>query len=157
MSDCTVSSHLSPSTQSDSSVNFLVEKYNYCRNAHTKCKLLKQQHPATFPSRLLDIGTDVRSLIMLRDTTMFCDEEYACLSHSWGHVKPFTLNAETHPVLLTGIIMETLPRTFQDAILVTRRLQVRFLWIDSLYVSNTLRNCFGFCLVSQMYPSRQQA
>lgn len=33
-----------------------------------------------------------------------------------------------------GISLSGLPRTFQDAISVTRKLGVRFLWIDSLCV-----------------------
>jgi hypothetical protein len=64
---------------------------------------------------------------------MFCDDEYVCLSHCWGDRKPFTLNSETQFALAEGINMMALPKTFQDAILVTRRLQIQYLWIDSLY------------------------
>jgi hypothetical protein len=37
--------------------------------------------------------------------------------------------------------MRVLPKTFQDAISVTRRLKIRYLWIDSLYATTfeTLR------------------
>jgi Heterokaryon incompatibility protein (HET) len=33
-----------------------------------------------------------------------------------------------------GITWDKLPRTFQDAISFTRRLKIRYLWIDSLYI-----------------------
>ena len=37
-------------------------------------------------------------------------------------------------MLYNGISVSMLPKTFQDAVYVTRILGIRYLWIDSLYV-----------------------
>lgn len=36
--------------------------------------------------------------------------------------------------MMDNIDMDELPKTFQDAIVITRRLGARYLWIDSLYI-----------------------
>jgi hypothetical protein len=46
----------------------------------------------------------------------------------------YTLTSATLPVLLAGVDISELPRTFREAIEVTRRFGVRYLWIDSLCI-----------------------
>ena len=52
----------------------------------------------------------------------------------WGKSQPLTLTQETAQVLEAGIPLAALPKTFQDAVFVTRTLGTRYLWIDSLLV-----------------------
>jgi hypothetical protein len=52
--------------------------------------------------------------------------------HCWGDRKPLTLYADRQSAMYAEINMATLPKTFQDAISVTRRLRIQYLWIDSL-------------------------
>jgi hypothetical protein len=131
-SEYKIVTELSSSTQLDSALNFFLQKYRECREKHAQCNLPERLPSATYPSRLLDVGTDDHSLIILRSTDMFHGEEYICLSHCWGDIKLFTLNATTKSALARGINITTLPKTFQDTIRVTRRLRIRYLWIDSL-------------------------
>jgi hypothetical protein len=135
LSECKISHDLSSSTKSDSAVNFLLEKYHDCRERHIQCNFPERLTSAAYPSRLLDVGIEEHSLIILRRTGMFRDEEYVCLSHCWGDIKPFTLNAETQSALARGINVTALPKTFQDAIIITRSLRIQYLWIDSLYAT----------------------
>ncbi|KAF1989441.1 HET-domain-containing protein, partial [Aulographum hederae CBS 113979] len=61
-------------------------------------------------------------------------EEYACLSHCWGGLQPIQTtrgNIESHK---RGIDLAKLPLTFREAVLFTRRLGIRYLWIDSLCI-----------------------
>jgi hypothetical protein len=74
--------------------------------------------------------------------TYLCDtqgvnhrESYACLSHCWGQKQPFKLTKQTKSMLQDGLPVSALPATFQDAVLVTRLVGIRFLWIDSLWVN----------------------
>lgn len=63
--------------------------------------------------------------------------KYVTLSHCWGKTKsPLLLTQETYAshTSLNGIPVSQLPRTFQDAIMVTRKLGVRYLWVDSLCI-----------------------
>ena len=86
------------------------------------------------PSRVLDLSTDVVKVVDARER---CGH-YATLSHHWGGGK--------RPVCLTkasltrfqdvGIPFSELPKTYQDAITITRGLEenIRHLWIDSLCI-----------------------
>ncbi|KAF4495713.1 heterokaryon incompatibility [Fusarium agapanthi] len=60
--------------------------------------------------------------------------KYAALSHCWGSVQPLTLNTNTAQQLYEGISIEAFPRTFQDAFWVTQKLEIPYLWIDSLCI-----------------------
>jgi hypothetical protein len=59
---------------------------------------------------------------------------YATLSYCWGGQQDFKLNAETEASLLYGLLAVKLPKTLSDAIGVTWRLHIPFLWIDSLCI-----------------------
>jgi hypothetical protein len=59
-------------------------------------------------------------------------ESYNTLSHRWGVDLLITLTAENFQQFLSSIPISMLPKTFQDAIEVTRKLGARYLWIDSL-------------------------
>ncbi|KAF2491799.1 HET-domain-containing protein, partial [Lophium mytilinum] len=59
---------------------------------------------------------------------------YACLSHCWGekpHFQTTRANIDNHK---KSIPWKILPKTFQEAVDFTRRLQFRYLWIDSLCI-----------------------
>ncbi|RYE97946.1 MAG: HET domain-containing protein, partial [Oxalobacteraceae bacterium] len=63
------------------------------------------------------------------------DIEYACLSHCWGHTRSKHITCEENlEANLIGIPLAELPKTFKDAIKVTRALKLRYLWIDSLCI-----------------------
>lgn len=56
------------------------------------------------------------------------------LSHCWGGSISFCLRLENLTILQAGIDLAQLPRTFRDAVEVSRRLNVNYLWIDSLCI-----------------------
>jgi len=89
------------------------------------------------PTRILDIGEDQGV-----DPTRICVVEsssgqtarYIALSHSWGGDKPIITeraNLEDH---IAGMPFSRFPKTFQDAVRITRKLGIRYLWIDSLCI-----------------------
>jgi hypothetical protein len=126
---------LSSNTRSKSALDFLVSKYQECRDQHAGCKL-QAGSTEIYPSRLIDVGESEDTLVFLREMQNWSNRDmYICLSHCWGQKQPLMLTKESKPILQDGMQVSTLPRTFQDAIFVTRLLGVRFLWIDSLYVS----------------------
>jgi hypothetical protein len=57
---------------------------------------------------------------------------YACLSHCWGKAPTITTTARTLDDHKKAIPVAALSKTFQDAIAFTRRLGLRYLWIDTL-------------------------
>ena len=100
------------------------------------------QHPvsggqienATWPTRILDVGIKGEGFIRLRETSPQHKGEYVALSHRWGkptHFCTFRSNLSEHK---RGIPLERLPATFRDAVLTTRALGFRYLWIDSVCI-----------------------
>jgi hypothetical protein len=59
---------------------------------------------------------------------------YIALSHSWGktrHIVTEKKNIENHK---RGIPLDSLPKTFQDAVELTKSIGLRYIWIDSLCI-----------------------
>jgi len=112
-------------------------KLKICQETHPGCQL--QVARSGLPTRLLDIGntTEDGQILLVIVQMKGVQAPYVALSHCWGNqdeaVMPKTtsLNLETQE---NGIVMECLPRTFRDAINLTRRLDMRYLWIDSLCI-----------------------
>lgn len=134
LAQCAINYDLSSSTNSESAMDFIVDKYDECRTKHTRCDASEELTPIPYPSRLLDVGVGEDEAIVLCDIGSIPKTglEYVCLSHCWGIVKPYNLNRETESSLTGGISVRTLPKTFQDAVHMTRLLNIRYLWIDSL-------------------------
>lgn len=61
---------------------------------------------------------------------------HVTLSHCWGSSLPYQLTMQTIAVLKSdGMLpLSQLGRTFQEAIEVTRRLGVSYIWIDCLCI-----------------------
>ncbi|KAF4627580.1 hypothetical protein G7Y89_g10574 [Cudoniella acicularis] len=61
-------------------------------------------------------------------------ENYVTLSHCWGSLTILTTKKNNLSLHKKSIELAALPKTFQDAIQVTRSLGIRYLWIDSLCI-----------------------
>jgi hypothetical protein len=59
---------------------------------------------------------------------------YATLSHRWGRQPIITTTLATLATREKGVPMASLPRTFRDAAIITRKMNVKYLWIDSLCI-----------------------
>nr|ABC46542.1 HET domain protein pin-c3 [Neurospora crassa] len=131
-----------------------------CRQNHKRCREIKKTTMDTgtdfLPTRLLDVqafgtgsdpsshlGDDVR-LVYLSPPTMGSEsadtikspQPYFTLSHCWGppEKRPTTTTKANLSQRMERIPFIELPRTFQDAIEMTRKLGHRYLWIDSLCI-----------------------
>ncbi|KAF9544537.1 HET-domain-containing protein [Agrocybe pediades] len=83
------------------------------------------------PRRVLDIsGGQIR----LIETSPRQREHYVALSHCWGKKPLLETTRETIVDHMRGIPFDRLPKTFQDAITITRCLGLRYIWIDSLCI-----------------------
>ncbi|KAK3291595.1 heterokaryon incompatibility protein-domain-containing protein [Chaetomium fimeti] len=103
-----------------------------CSAHHAICN---QQDPDFIPTRLLDVRGPAIRLTLTESKKRKEYTKYCCLSHCWGGVTDMPLlKTTTLKSFVSGIDITTLPRTFQDAILITRQLGVRYLWIDSLCI-----------------------
>lgn len=97
------------------------------------------QDLAFVPTRLLDVERADSGLIRLveKGTGDSSPKRYLALSHRWGSPELHrTFCTHTHNIMQFKqvIRLADLPRTFHDAVQVTRNLGVRYLWIDSLCI-----------------------
>ncbi|KAF4894543.1 putative 3-phosphoinositide-dependent protein kinase 2 [Colletotrichum fructicola] len=97
------------------------------------------------PSRLLDVGDrESKGVRLMSSFKHKAPLQYAALSHRWGspnEMKPdaktfyLTTSENRHLIECTqGLDDKLLPKTFQDAVRVTRKLGLRYVWIDSLCI-----------------------
>ncbi|KAG4428022.1 hypothetical protein IFR05_016494 [Cadophora sp. M221] len=97
-----------------------------CVETHERCK----QTEVVLPKRVLDLRGENPVLVLGNDRK----EPYAALSHCWGKKPLLRTTTSTLALRMECMELSTLPRTFQDAILIARNLKVRYLWIDSLCI-----------------------
>jgi hypothetical protein len=94
--------------------------------SHPKCG---QPTEYAVPVRLIDVSGKTPFLVQGIPNT-----PYAILSHCWGHYKPFTTTTQNIDAHERSIDFVVLPKTFQDAIELTREFNIQYLWIDSLCI-----------------------
>jgi hypothetical protein len=88
-----------------------------------------------FPTRFIDVGPMDGSVEPRLVESPGITGAYATLSHCWGiGAKPLVTETATLLQRLTSIAIDTMPKTFADAVQITRLLGIRALWIDSLCI-----------------------
>jgi hypothetical protein len=107
-----------------------------CLDTHSQCvsyeKIVKDE--ISFPTRVLDVGgtSDSKVLRLVRGAGLI--GRYVALSHCWGKNTVIKTTKASLDSFLTCIDPGSLTRTFREAVMITRRLGVRYLWIDSLCI-----------------------
>lgn len=110
---------------------------NHCDKKHQRCKLSRHLKDGArrLPTRLIDVGDPGADTVKLWETSADDRGEWIAMSHQWGDIKHHFSTTRTNlPEYLAGIGVKHLPATFKDAIIVTRALGHKYLWIDSLCI-----------------------
>lgn len=108
-----------------------------CLSNHKVCHERVTSRENWLPTRLLDTGDHNEPIsLKLVDSKMLNPEStrYLALSHCWGKLVIITLKQSNLDQFKLGIPLESLSRTFHHAIVTTRMLGYRYLWIDSLCI-----------------------
>lgn len=129
------------STTDETCMKFLSESLAHCLSQHELCSL---EHDNWIPTRLLDVHEDSvkRDCIRVVErkdaqaTVANMRVEYLTLSHVWGSTHPLTLTKANYNTMKMAITVDLLPQCFLDAVNITRRLGIRYLWIDSLWCAS---------------------
>lgn len=126
--------YLETSTSSNLTLDTVASWVSSCRQDHDSC-IQSRNAGSWCPTRLIDIGGygDSNWSLFLRPDDGSSLPGYATLSYRWGSNSDFKL---TRSKLETGFHgrIDDLPRTFREAVVVVRRLSVRYLWIDRLCI-----------------------
>lgn len=88
----------------------------------------------SYPTRLIDVSQPPLRLILTRTLPKEDHLPYIALSHCWGGGRGLITTRESILERMRGIPMTALPATFQDAVALTRRLKIRYLWVDCLCI-----------------------
>jgi Heterokaryon incompatibility protein (HET) len=105
--------------------------FQTCCQDHQICTEVKEKLQKRSPTRLIDItGRVPRLVCLLTDAKV----SYAVLSHCWGRGQVVKTTSKTLESYTFAIPLENMPKTFQDAILVTKELGIPYIWIDSLCI-----------------------
>ncbi|PMD66958.1 HET-domain-containing protein [Hyaloscypha bicolor E] len=118
---------------SEEAICWAKEWIDRCNQEHTTCSATNKA--ARLPTRVLDLETGLpHNGIKLADTKGI-SSRYVCLSHCWGKSRNKHLTTMANlKANRASIPLDQLPRTMQDAITVTRKFGIRYLWIDSLCI-----------------------
>jgi hypothetical protein len=109
-----------------------------CLDHHKCCGHRGADKSRFLPTRLLDVGSQKQQsirLVLSKDLEESVEATYATLSYCWGATNDAACTTTENLIdRLEGIPVESLPRTLQDAIQLTRDLDIRYLWIDALCI-----------------------
>ncbi|KFY40316.1 hypothetical protein V494_03573 [Pseudogymnoascus sp. VKM F-4513 (FW-928)] len=100
-----------------------------CLETHEFCKSIED---CQLPTRLIDLGSTPIRLVQSSELTT--KPHYATLSHCWGTQDFYKLEQDNLEDFKNAIPEKKLTKTFQDAIYITRSLNLRYLWIDCLCI-----------------------
>jgi Heterokaryon incompatibility protein (HET) len=104
-----------------------------CGTNHHMCGPARKTR---LPTRVIEVCDTGSPHVLLRAPAADMTDLYACLSHCWGaHPSTFQLTSENkHHLTNSCIPLCEMPRTFVDAVVITRKLNIPYLWIDSMCI-----------------------
>jgi hypothetical protein len=106
--------------------------FKECRYDHPQCG---ESEPPLLPTRVLDVTlSSDEDTTKLHISSRGQRAEYLALSYCWGGPQPLVATVENLDIFTEGIRTSHLPQTLRDAVVVTRRLGFRYLWIDALCI-----------------------
>lgn len=115
-----------------------------CIRTHPSCRVhqigqtsidLSLPEGERLPPRSLDVGDSTSPTVRLIESSHI-KGQYVTLSHRWP-IDPsnhFTTTRSSIDSRKRGFSLEDMPPTFRDAVKATRKLGLRYLWIDSLCI-----------------------
>ncbi|KAL9120261.1 MAG: hypothetical protein Q9187_003183 [Circinaria calcarea] len=123
-----------------------VERWlNFCDKNHN-CRL---EDLSPLPARVLDIGQPDGTADPFLSVNPNRRGRYVALSYCWGNGQKTITTRHTLEKFRIGIQTSTLSQSLQDAVMITRRLGLRYLWIDALCIIQKEDDLKDFLVESQ--------
>ena len=127
-----------PLPGSDVQVKLLKQWLRRCDKWH-RCNKPSSIKPHTtrMPTRLVDLGNENVNTPRLDCRRTRSDTRFTALTHRWGDTdihEPFYLQKGRLKEWQRSMDLDHLPKTYQDAIHITRSLGIRYIWIDALCI-----------------------
>ncbi|KAI1171396.1 heterokaryon incompatibility protein-domain-containing protein [Nemania sp. FL0916] len=103
---------------------------NCAREHQESCPPL--QTTSVLPDRVVDCIDTNKPRILLTNGKIY--ESYVTLSYVWGGPQPMLTTENVDKYTTDGLEMTEFPQTIRDAVTVTNRIGLRYLWIDALCI-----------------------
>lgn len=119
---------------SEENISYIEKTFLRCYQEHATCMELRKAHRQGRPSRLIavgDLGDKNIRIWVPRSADLI---EYAVLSYCWGGDQESKTTSARLEQRCNGFPLDSLPQTLQDAIIVTRRLGLKYLWVDAICI-----------------------
>lgn len=97
-------------------------------------------HLAPLPTRVIDLGLHEEPLRPRLQITNGDTGQYVAFSHVWGGLIPVRTKIQNLEAHCLNLPMGIIPQSFQDAFIYTRKLGIRYLWIDALCIIQDSQN-----------------
>ncbi|KAF2643257.1 HET-domain-containing protein [Massarina eburnea CBS 473.64] len=123
-------------TGSDATFELATFWLKSCLNNHAKCREISPILQSPFvPTRLIDVSNNAVKLVESKNVFKEGDDRsYVSLSHCWGVVHIIRTLRENYDAHLQNIDPDQLSKTFREAVHATKKLGLRYVWIDSLCI-----------------------
>lgn len=107
-----------------------------CLETHDHPSITTEGDHPELPTRVLQVSsTSTPGTVQLYCSHPLESAPYAALSYCWGSLtQPIQLEEKTFSNLVNGLPVSEFPKTIIDAINVTRKLGLRYLWVDALCI-----------------------
>lgn len=103
-----------------------------CTGSHAQCNSADSNW---LPTRVLDLGEGNGPIeVRLYETVTGQLDKYIALSYCWGKCGNLVTTKATLKDRKEGIPWDSMPQTFRDAAEISRKLEIRYLWIDALCI-----------------------
>jgi hypothetical protein len=129
-----------PDVASETFFQILKMWLTICDEHHQTCQ---KSVPSKMPTRVIDVGTVATPIVRLYHTKPGECAHYIALTHLWGPPPHFSTSLKDLVAFSNTIYFENLPVTYQDAIITTRALGIRYLWIDSICIIRDSHDDWG--------------
>lgn len=129
--------HIELDPASESSFHRIKRWIKTCKTEHAVCSEAEAKIPRDLPKRVIDIGPESNDGIHVferENPAERIDEPYIALSHCWGKTQHLVSKKATIDERKRNIPFGSMAKTFQDAVSISRKLGIRYIWIDSFCI-----------------------
>jgi hypothetical protein len=109
---------------------FIEKKIHDCEN-HPECT---PRSSSLLPHRVLNVGSENNETVKICENSKDQDQRCIALSYCWGAYLPLKSTISNISERKNGIPWNELPQVFKDVIHVARKLNIQYVWIDSLCI-----------------------
>lgn len=106
-----------------------------CMECHEPCRRSANTRENFIPSRVVDVSSlELGSIQLTNGADIPASSPYVALSYCWGDSQPESTTTSNIHGRFHGFSVDSQPQSIKDAILVTRRLGIKYIWVDRLCI-----------------------